>query len=308
MKRKRSTIFSIVLGASILLSGCQERTPLELSSNQLANEVQVTLLQSPIESAQARSTVDTTGVLNTEDSKYYATMYISGVKYDLGADRQIISHSKVIFSDKNESVEYRGKRIGFRGIDLGKVQVDGIEMAKGQKLIHLPDLPLPGGRDTAIGPQYILANRNGQGARDFNFSHNSRWEWRIGGNPPAIKPFNISVETPDELTIIFPRSTSVLLKNQDFHVQWTGTVKALRLIISGVKGSDFQPLLEIDVKNDGKDVIIPAKILGLLPTGTYQAFVFSFINSNEAKVRVNEFPDEIFVVSSSVHNLVLVVQ
>ncbi len=307
LRKKGFHRLSIIIASILFLSGCQERTPLELSADQLASDLEVISLQPLAESALAKPLVDTTGVLNSEESKYFGTMFVSGVKYDVGTSHQTVSYSKVSFSDKSQPVEPRGKRIGYKGVDVGKVQLDGMDMVKVQKLIHLPDVPVFGNPDTAVGPQYILANRNGRDAKDFNFRYNSRFDWRVTGNGP-VRPFTFSLRTPDELTITSPKATSVISKNENLRVEWQGKAESFQLIISGMIGSEVQPILQINVKKEGGDVTIPAKVLALLPTESTRTFVFSFISSSSAKLRTNEFPDDILAVAASVHNLVLTVQ
>ena len=301
MKMQVSTL-SFLAAAFLLLNGCQERMPLELTADQLPGDLEVLSLQPWIESALSRSTVDTTGILNTEESKYFATLFVSGVKYDVGGNQHTISYSKVKFRDKNQPVEYGGRRLTYRGIDVGRVQIDGIEMEKVQRLIHSPDFA----PDFAVGPQYILANRDGTGARDFNFRPDSPFEWKVEGTP-SINPFSVTVRSPDDLTITTPKSNSIIVRDEDLRVKWKGKAESLRLIISGIKGTDFQPFLQINLIKSGGEVIIPSKILALLPTEAFQTYVFSFISFKESKLHVKEFPEEIFSVALSVHNIVLTV-
>lgn len=291
----------------VLVSGCHDKMPLEITSTQPADDLEVSSLQPSIETNLAKSTVDTTGVLNTEQSKYFATMFVSGAKYDAGSIRQMVSYSSVAFSDKNHPVEHEGRRLGFRGIDLGRVQINGMEMIGVQRYIHLFGFPMFGGRDTAVGPSYVLANRNGRDAKDFNYRGNSRFEWKVSGRIP-IDPFSVEIQSPDELTITSPKSTSTISKNEDLRVQWIGKPELFRVIISGLRTSDIQPILQIKIKKRDGDITIPAKVLRLLPTDTYRTYVFSFINSRTGEYEVSQFSEKVFAVASSIHDVVLTVQ
>jgi hypothetical protein len=276
--------------------------PLELSADQQASDLEILSLQPSSETGTAKSLVDTTGVLNSEESKFFGTMFISGIKYDAGGTRQRASYSKVNFSDKTQPVERDGKRIGYRAIDVGRVSLDGADMLKVEKILHLPNVPPLSKRDTAVGPQYILGNRNG-----LSFRHNSRFEWRVVGNGP-IRPFNLSAMTPDELTITSPSASAVVFKNEDLRVQWQGKIGSFRLVVSALGNSGVEPLLMLNIKGADHVVTIPAKVLALLPTDSFRTYVFSFISSNTSRVLVDQFPDEILVVAASVHNLVLTVE
>lgn len=306
MKKLLPLIFLLVC-AVIFLGGCHDKLPLVVTSDQPADDLEVASLQPSVETSLSKSTVDTTGVLNTEGSKYHATMFLSGVKYDVGTTRQTVSYSSVTFSDKNQPVVHDGRELGFRGIDLGRVQINGMDMIQAQRFIHLFDFPIFGSRDTAVGPSYVLANRNGRDAKDFNFSGNSRFEWNVSGTIP-IDPFSVAIQTPDEITITSPRSTSIISKKDDLHVQWVGKAASFRLIISGLRQSDLQPILQINLKKSDGNITIPAKILALLPTDTFRTFVFSFISSTTTELQVSNFSDEIFVAASSIHDVVLTVQ
>jgi hypothetical protein len=303
------TLLSPLLLASfvILSGGCRDKMPLEVTSSQPADDLEVTSLQPSIETSLAKSTVDTTGVLNTEQSKYFATMFLSGVKYDVGSVRQTVSYSSVTFSDKSHPVEVDGRELGFRGIDLGRVQINGMDMVAVQRYVHLFSFPIPGDRDTAVGPSYVLANRNGLGAKDFNFRGNSDFQWDVSG-AVAITPFSVPITTPDEITITSPRSTSTISKKEALHVQWTGKTESFRVVISALRTSDIQPILQINIRKLDGDVTIPAKILGLLPTDTYNTFVFSFISSRTEEKEVSAFSEKVFVSASSVHDVVLTFQ
>jgi len=289
----------------VLMGGCHDKMPLEITSNQPADDLEVSSLQPSIETNLARSAVDTTGILNTEQSKYFATMFVSGVKYDAGSIRQTVSYSSVAFSDKNHPVELEGRRLGFRGIDLGRVQINGMDMIAVERYIHLFSFPIFGGRDTAVGPLYVLANRNGRDAKDFIFRGNSRYEWKVTGSIPIE---SVAIQSPDELTITSPKSTSTISKNEDLRVQWVGKPELFRVIISGLSTSDIQPILQIKIKDSDGDVTIPAKVLGLLPTDTYRTYVFSFISSRTGEYEVSAFPEKVFVAASSIHDVVLTVQ
>jgi hypothetical protein len=289
------------------LGGCHDKMPLEVISSQPADDLEVASLQPSIETSLSKSTVDTTGVLNTEQSKYYATMFVSGVKYDVGSVRQTVSYSSVAFSDKNHPVELDGRKLGFRGIDLGRVQLNGMDMIGVQRYVHLFSFPIPGDRDTAVGPLYVLANRNGRDAKDFNFHGNSKFQWDVSGGIP-ISPFSVAIQTPDEITITSPRSTSTISKNEDLRVQWIGNTESFRIVISGLRALDIQPILQITLKKLDGDITIPAKILGLLPTGTFRTFVFSFISSRTGEYEVSAFSEKVFVSASSVHDVVLTLQ
>jgi hypothetical protein len=277
-----------------------------ITPDQPPDDLEVTQLQPSTETSLSKSTVDTTGVLNTDQSRYYATVLVSGVKYDKGTTRQTVSYSSVTFSDKNEPVEFGGKRLCFRGLDLGSVRLNGMDMIQVQRFVHLFPFHMSGDRDTAVGPTYVLANRNGRDAKAFSYHGNSWFEWTASGENP-IDPFSLKIQTPDEITITSPKSTSFISTNEDLQVQWLGQAESFRLIISGLKGSDLQPTLEIDLRKSEGSVTIPAKVLGLLPTDTFRTFVFSFISSRTTEVQVNHFSDEILVSASSIHDVVLTV-
>jgi len=291
----------------VLLGGCHDKMPLEVTSTQPADHLEVASLQPSIETSLAKSTVDTTGVLNTEQSKYFATMFVSGVKYDVGSARQTVSYSSVTFSDKNYPVERDGRKLGFRGIDLGRVQLNGMQMIGVQRYVHLFSFPIPGGRDTAVGPSYVLANRNGAGANEFHFHGTSKFKWDVSGGIP-ISPFSVAIQTPDEITITSPKSTSTISKNEDLRVRWTGKPESFRIVISALRTSDIQPILQINIKKLDGNITIPAKILGLLPTDTFPTFLFSFISSRTGEYVVSAFSEKVFVSASSVHDVVLTLQ
>jgi hypothetical protein len=230
-------------------------------------------------------------------------MLVSGVKYDAGSVRQTVSYSSVAFTDKNHPVELDGRTLGFRGIDLGRVQLNGMDMIGVQRYIHLFGFPISG-RDTAVGPLYVLANRNGNDAKDFNFRGNAWFEWQV----ERFSSASVGIQTPDEITITSPRSTSTISKNEDLRVQWTGKPELFRVIISALRTSDIQPILQINIKKLDGDITIPAKILGLLPTDTFHTFVFSFISSRTEEHEVSAFSEKVFVAASSIHDVVLTIQ
>jgi hypothetical protein len=277
-----------------------------ITPDQPADDLEVTALQPSLETSLSRTAVDTTGVLNTEQSRYYAAVIVSGVKYDEGTTRQTVSYSSVAFSDKNQPVEYDGERLCFQGLDLGSVRINGMDMTRVQRFVHLFPFHMFGDRDTAVGPKYVLANRDGRDAKSFNYSGNSWFEWTVSGENP-IDPFNLKIQTPDEITITNPKSTSFISTNEDLQIQWLGKAESFRLIISGLRGSDLQPALEINLKKSEGSVTIPSKVLALLPTDTFRTFVFSFISSKTAEMQVNHFSDEILVSASSIHDIVLTV-
>ena len=273
-------------------AGCQKPDPIIMDSGERTERVvEVTPIAQP-DTNQTQTSVDTTGVSPLDAARFGALVLIANVEYDggvLGAHTE--SFSSVFFADRDKPLIFNGKTLGFFGMDLGlAITINGLPM------IRLPHrIPYPGMiRDTVTG--YIYA-KDLAGVHQPNTVF--RWDVPLAS---AIGAFNVSITTPDNVQVLAPAGGSVLSRNRDLLMRWTGQGN-LNVVISVVNPltKKTRPLMNLHPRLNTGRALIDARILQLLPPERF--FVFTFIIANKyERLVVGPYPGLILVQAASVHN------
>ena len=273
-------------------AGCQKPDPIIVDSGvPIESPIEVTPIAQP-DTNQRQAAVDTTGVSPLDGTKFGAMLLVGSVEYDAGAAlTHTESFSSVYFADRAKPLVINGKTVGFYGMDLGlAIAINGLPM------IRLPyHLPFPGlFRDTISG--YIYA-------KDLAGVHqpNSVFQWVIGTSS-VIGSFNLSITTPDNIQVISPAGGSILPRNQDLLLRWTGRGN-VNIVISVVNPltKKTRPLFNLHPRLNTGRAILDYRILQLLPRE--RTFVFTFVIDNRDTTQaIGLYPAKILVQAASVHN------
>ena len=299
---------NIVLVLILLLTAvaCEDNQPVELvdeATGEGETEIEVNVLGLEADTTGIALAVDTTGLLHSELSRYAAAMIVSGVQFDVLNRHHEVSFAHAVFFDLTDPIRFMGRIIGFPTLDVGKVFLDGIELHQVPHRLRRPEPPFA---DSLVGVRYGLLNVDGRGDSNFGYQPDHAYEWSIEGSD-RIPPRNVSIASPGRVNIIFPQATSSLSKDHPLEILWTGQ-RPETIIISGVRiapDEGSRPLLLIRVPKEIRRIIIPAKIVQLLPTDRFERFLFTFKASNTRVIPIPDYSENVLLHATSVHNVLV---
>ena len=286
----------------VCLGGCQKPSPLTVEP--AVESPAGSLLVTPLPSADTNITVDSIdsiGVLPTDQAGYSGLFLVNTVKYDNGHGVLALAYASAYFGDRNRPLVVNGKVVGYYGIDLmpsaiSPLQMGGIPMVRYPYRIHI------GSRDTTFGYMYRAS------LSPASLKPKTSFDWNDPGPDPRLSPFQDSVQTPEDLIVQAPAGGSVLSRLKQVDLRWSGNGNIVIVIstFNPVTGKT-KPVLQLQpAVNTGKAVIDP-HVLQLLPQ--VRNFVFTFIIANRFDRLLGGVPkDRILVQAASVHNIYVQLQ
>jgi hypothetical protein len=303
MKRKFMKIvlpFIVSVLTVVALGGCREHSPFELVDEESTNQIEVALIVSEEVVIEDGASIDSTALLKRDEEEYPATFSITAVTTENGSQRSSYSFVRALLNDRRRPVEYMGRPIGFIGMDVGSMAINGLALSKVTRRFSVP-----GGPPLTIdmGVYYRSLNIPVMANTDFTFQT---------AGTDSVDPFAVAIKVPDIINMARPGPQAVVLTSEDLLVERQGDPASfLHMVISGFDGASGQvdrPLLLVKVANPGQSFKIPSKVLKLLPEGTYDRFMFSLISFNRVSTIIPGYPDKVLVQAATIHNLVLPVR
>jgi hypothetical protein len=312
----RSLSFILLIAATLWMVGCQEKLPVELTSEQNAAALEVSVLPAIDSTLIVDASVDTSGVLQTEEQAYPATLLVNGVKTDFGSYRSTFSYSRILLNDKRRPItqgpelasqnnQEPAKVIGYLGLDVGNAKVNSVEIPKTFRPLRTWSSVLPGQN---AGKAYTLVDQDNVPIPNFTYAAGQRYRFVADGKN-AVSSFTKEIESPDEVTVLEPKAGSILFRNEDIHLRWDGKRgEQLRLLISSFDAKSnvpVKPLLQLSIVEGSGSIIIPAKVLRAVSATSDGRYLFSFISSNRVTTTVPGYDGNVLVQAASIHNVLL---
>lgn len=303
----RSSIFVLILLALFWITGCQEKFPVELAPEQSPTALEVKVLSAIDSTLIVDASVDTSGVTQQEELTYPATFLVNGVKTDLGTSKSTFSYSRMLLNDKRSPIQNPslGKVIGYLGLDVGKAKVNSVDLPKTSRPLRTYESYTPGWN---AGSSYTLVDQNDTPISDFTYAPGQQYKFRADGKGKVGK-FELSVQSPEEITVVEPRAGSVAFRDEDLKIRWNGAIgSTFRILISSFDPQSnipVKPLLEVTVKEGTNSVVLPASFLKGLQYRSAGRYLFSVISSIRIRTRVAGYSEDVLVQASSIHNVLL---
>jgi len=268
---------------------CQQPQEVELKPEEVDNQLVVKSI-AEADTGLVLNPVDSSGVLPSDQYRYEGMFLISSLRYDLGQEVvRPTAFSLVYFSNRKEPIVYRGRIVGYNGLDLGMVVLNGNPMFR---MFHNITLPWSFG-DTIAGYKY---------GKDLTLSHtpNARYTWVVA--PLSTAALTVSIDSPGDVNVTSPRGGSVLSRNQDLILQWKnkGNMSIVISMIDPVSKA-HKPVLNILPGPDRERAVLSSKVLRLLPPNRVYVFTFSVSNRREL-VNTAQYSGRILVQAASVYN------
>jgi hypothetical protein len=127
-----------------------------------------------------------------------------------------------------------------------------------------------------------------------SYAPNRLYTWRGYG---AVGT-GVTIQSPAGFDVHTPRAGSIHSRDRALVLQWSEAPRVF-VVISAVEASRVRPLLHIRPKTARNGVIIPPKILRLLPRNRY--FILTFIQANRREL--SHYSGEMLVQAAAVHNI-----
>jgi hypothetical protein len=278
------------IAVALALIGCQQPAEIELDPGTSESNLSVHPVTVPDASVSTES-VDTTGVLPAEQLDYRGQCLLNQVTLDNGQQKVSFAYSRVFFGDT--AVQLSNRMIGFHGLDLGLVSLNGNAMVR---LPHFVRFRNPGGQDTVLlrGFEYLS---------DLTSSYlpGGAYTWTIFSLRTGA--VTISGETPEQLSVLSPQGGQTFSRTEPLVLQWRGGRGKVRVILSSFDPQTrrSRPLLELRALANSGKAFIPATILQQLPAGRFYVLTFVLSNRKDVPVMQQHFTGKIFVQAASVY-------
>jgi hypothetical protein len=291
-----SSRLAVLLAVLSFIAGCKQPADIELTSDSDGENLEVYSVASS-DPDIATSPVDSIAVLPEEQTKHFGLFVINSVTWDDGSTPRHLTYSRVLVGDTVARV--LGRKVGVRGIDLGTLTLNGTPMVK---VPHRIPVDRIFGRDTTIvfGVEYLL---------DLTRSYRANLPYTWTVTPVLGASRSVSIESPESLAVIAPRSGAVFSRSQNAQVRWSGGTGKLTIIVSSYEQARNQvtPVLELKVKAANGKATLPAKLLAMLPANRY--FILTFVLANRTTLDVAQpAGGKLLVQAASVYNCYVEVQ
>ena len=302
----RRSGFILAFVALLWLVGCQGNSPVELALDQSAAALELKVLPAVDSTLIVDASVDTSGVMQQEEQLYPATFLVNGVKTDLGASRSSFSYSRILLNDKGKQItDSQHKVIGYLGLDVGNAKVNTVDLPKVLRPYRTWTSFSP---DYNAGRAYTLVDQDNQPVGNFTYASGQTYRFVADGRG-SVTPFELAIASPEEITVLEPKAGSVVFKNDDLQVRWSGKVGGtFRLLISSFDARSnvpVKPLLQVEVIEGSNSITVPAKVLKGLQANSDGRYLFSFISMNRSVASVPGYTGNVLVQAASIHNIQL---
>jgi hypothetical protein len=282
-------LLSIATILTLLLVSCQQPQEVELKPEEVDNQLVVKSI-AEADTGLVLNPVDSSGVLPSDQYRYEGMFLISSLRYDLGQDVvRASTFSVVYFSNRQKPIVYRGRIIGYEGLDRGIVTLNGSPMPRISHNIALPWSNI----DTIAGYKY---------GKDLTLTHtpNATYTWVV--SPLSAASLTVSIDSPGDVKVTSPRGGSILSRNQDLVLQWTGKGN-MSIVISMIDpvSKAHKPVLNILPGPFREKAVLSSKVLRLLPPNRVYVFTFSVSNRKEL-ANTSSYSGGILVQAASVYN------
>ncbi len=273
------TAMTITAAFAVLLTGCQKPTEVQLTED--TTQLELETVTDPDGSFE-RAAVDSTALLPRDQQNYAGFVTLTAVRTDVGNTTRKTVVARVVVEDKKRFVTFNGRRM-FVAYRLGLVRIDGAFLFPQERWIGT----------VSAGFEYVRELQSYEPGRTYAFSADS-----VGA---------LALTASDVVTVHTPASGTVVLRDRDLPLQWTGRGH-LKVIISALRvdgGGQFRttPLLAFSPrKNEGR-ALVPKRILNGLPRGAY---VLTFVIANrDVRPLPGRFSGMVLLQASSIHNIVV---
>ena len=300
---------ALLLGAV----GCDRPGPIEVIHDDAREPIQVNYLlgresgnDSLVVTSEAETQFDLTGVLQTEDEVYPATMVVNGIESEFNGTKTQQSLSRVVLQDKSSPdsvVGNFGRFVKYQHLNVGNVRVNGTELDKEEVILQIRSSSNPIVRN---GVLYKLLTQAFSQSKEFDWRPNLDYAVAADGKA-GIHEFTKIIDSPDKVTLTNPKPYSLVFADEDLTLRWRGksgeSVVAVISFYDEAQKRVGRPIMELKTSSSTNAMLIPTKLLGLIPKTSNGKYVITLISANRKEVTVDGYSGRVLVQSASIHNV-----
>lgn len=311
--------YSAIVMLLLLLSACQENNPVQLAENSIAEPIEVilprerdtTVVQSDTTLIQ-ETTVDLTGLIQQDDESYPGTVLVTGVKSDVGSARTRWAYSRLLLRDVRDSLQVKGNfgsytGYGYRYLEVGRAKLDDTEFDVAEWIIQIKSLTLLP-ITVRAGFFYKLGYDGIQSSKQIAYLPDHQYVVSAEGKGD-IKPFGLTLESPDEVTLLHPNTQALVFRDEDLVLRWAGrAADSVRVIISTfdeIRGRASKPLMVLAASPRGNSLVVPSRVLKLIPTSAGGRYLMTFVSANRRIALIDGYPYKVLLQAASIHNILI---
>jgi hypothetical protein len=306
----KKTLFSLLI-AVLLVSyiGCDNPGPIQVIRDDFPQPSEVSLLMNKENDTLvvSESSYDFTGLLNDDEEKNAGTILVNGVRSDFGDSNVEFSYSRVMLRDKNSPISISGRFGRYDAdprLDAGTVRVNGTMFSRYEAIIQirsLSSLYIP------AGVFYKLVSEKNEASKEFAFRPISQYSIDADGKGP-ISPFVERIVSPAEVRLTDPKPNALVFRDEDLIVRWKGeagqSVAVIIALFDDNQKVPGKPLMKLVVPAHANSLLVPSKLLQLIPKTSEGRYVFTIISSNVSdNGGIAGYSGKVLVQSSSIHNV-----
>jgi len=275
----------------LILGGCQQPSDVELTQEEYEADLEVRSVVVP-DTHVVLIPVDSSAVLPEDQLEFRAFFLLNNVTHDAGGIRRSFSYSRVYAADS--AIRFMGRTVGFRGMDLGNMRLNGVPMIKLPHIVRIKRGSQPD--SLVLGGFEYLQDLTGQ------YQPDQPYLW--SASTPGMGTISQGIRSAGNLIVHSPAGGSVVSREKDLALRWTGAGGHLSVIISSFDPwtNRTRPLLEFRSRANSGRALIPGKLLRELPR-QHPYYVFTFVLANRVDTVVLQgYSGRVMVQAASIYN------
>ena len=278
--------------AAVLLAGCNDPAPVELLPPPDTSGFEIVAIAA-VDTSTDSPQVDSTAVLPADRVRFAGYFGVTKIVLDNGDTLRTAAVSRVLLENRSRPIRLLGHLWGFHGVNVGTLTLNGTPMIRIPHRIRIRRQLL----DTVVtaGVEYL---------QDIGATHGPGlpYTW-LASAPDSLAPFEFTTTTPENITVQSPAGGSIVSRFRDLPLRWAGQGN-LSIVISGYLPGTRRtiPLLRLRPRVNTGSLIIPRKIMSLLPADRFRYFAFSFILENRSESNtIGGYDGPILIQAASVY-------
>jgi len=273
----------IVLILGFAFGACNKPAPVELQPEESDGILEVASVAQG-DSGFALASVDSSAILPEDQKKFAGLLQIVHVVFN-GAQRVIdTAYARAMFENRTRPVWQAGRIIGYHGMSLGPVRINGTFL--------IPVAHRVGRHDSIAGIEYL---------RDLTALYQPHTMYTWSATPDSIGPIAVSIETPEDIIVQSPRGGAIISRDRDLVLSWSGEGNLFFVISSyDLLTKKSKPIFQVRMRDGSHRAVLSRKILRLLPP--QRVYVFTFALANRKEIAPVGFQGRVLVQATSVYN------
>jgi hypothetical protein len=214
------------------------------------------------DTALSLASMDSCAISPADQIQFGGILQVVHVVFDAGTRVVDTAYARVLFEDRNRPVRVGGRVIGYYGMNLGLVRVNGV--------LLFPLLHRLGRRDSIAGIEY---------RRDMTSQYQAGGLFEWTAQPDSMDPVSVSVAAPEDVVARSPVGGIIVRRDSDLPVRWSGPER-ISIVISSLDAHTFRwkPSIALTVTGRNRRAVLSRKILASIPEGRLHVFTFMTAN------------------------------